>query len=131
MRPLAKQILAYLLLVFTFSSLPYYLMIHTGHIGAGNGMVVALVMWCPAFVAFATCGLFGIDFATLGWNWRPARYVAWAYVIPILYALPVYIVAWAAIGGSFAFSDFAAPLGSAFGFPEWARGSALVLGTLV
>lgn len=127
MRPLAKQILTYLLLVFAFSSLPYFFMIHTGHIGAGNGMVVSLVMWCPAFAAFATCGLFKIDLGTLGWNWRPTRYEVWSYVIPILYALPVYIAAWVAIPGSFAFSDFAAPWGSAFGFPNWPRATALFL----
>jgi uncharacterized protein len=127
MRPLTKQILSYLVLVFTFSSLPYFLMIHTGHIGAGNGLVVSLVMWCPAFAALATCGLFGIDLATLGWNWRPTRYVGWAYVIPILYALPVYIVTWTAIRGSFAFSSFAAPLGTALGFPDWPRAAALLL----
>src|SRR3984885_14010156 len=127
MRPLAKQILSYLLLVFAFSSLPYYFMIHTGRIGAGNGMVVSLVMWCPAFAAFATCALFRIDLATLGWNWRPARYVAWAYVIPILYALPVYIAAWIAIRGSFAFAAFAAPWGAAFGLPDWPRVTALFL----
>lgn len=109
MKPLAKQILAYLLLVFAFSGVAYYFMIHTGHIGAGNGFVVTFVMWCPAFAAVATCRLLGIDLATLGWNWRPTRYVVWAYVIPILYALPVYIVASTAIRGSFAFSAFAAP----------------------
>jgi membrane protease YdiL (CAAX protease family) len=118
MRPLAKQILTFLVLVFTFSSLPYYLMIHTGHIGAGNGLVVSFVMWCPAFAALATCRLFRIDLATLGWNWRPAKYVTWSYVIPILYALPVYLATWLLIRGSFAFSAFAAPLGEAFGFPQ-------------
>jgi membrane protease YdiL (CAAX protease family) len=127
MRPLAKQILTFLLLVFAFSSLPYYLIIHTGHIGAGNGLVVSLVMWCPAFAAFATCGLFGIDLATLGWNWRPSRYVAWAYVIPILYALPVYVATWVTIRGSFAFSEFAAQWGTAFGFLDWPRATALLL----
>jgi uncharacterized protein len=127
MRPPTKQILTFLLLVFAFSSLPYYFMIHTGHIGAGNGLVVSLVMWCPAFAAFATCGLFRIDLATLGWNWRPARYVAWAYVIPVLYALPVYIVTWAVIPGSFAFSAFAAPWGAAFGLPHSPRAAALFL----
>jgi membrane protease YdiL (CAAX protease family) len=127
MRPLAKQILTYLLLVITFSSLPYSLVIHTGHLSVGYGMVVGLLMWCPALAAFATCGLFGIDLATLGWSWRPARYVAWAYVIPILYALPVYIAAWAAIRGSFAFSAFAVPLAKAFGFPNWPRAAPLLL----
>jgi len=127
MQPRAKQIITYLLLVFAFSSLPYYLIVHSGHLGVGSGLVVPLLMWCPAFAALTTCGLFRIDLATLGWNWRPARYVAWAYVIPILYALPVYIVAWIAIPGSLAFSAFAAPFGSAFGFPEWPRSTTLLL----
>ena len=39
MRPLPKQILTFLLLTFAFSSLPYYLIIHTGHIGDGNGLM--------------------------------------------------------------------------------------------
>lgn len=124
---MAKQILTYLVLVFAFSGVPYFFMIHTGHIGAGNGMVVSLVMWCPAFAAIATCALFKIDLATLGWNWRPTRYIAWSYVIPILYALPVYVAAWATIPGACAFSEFAAPWGSAFGLPNWPRATALFL----
>jgi len=127
MRPLTKQILLYLFLVFLFSALPYYLFIHTGHIGVGNGMGVALVMWCPAFAALATCRLLRIDAATLGWNWRPIRYVAWAYFIPVLYALPVYLSTWTLIRGSFAFNEFANSLAAAFGFPSWPRATALFL----
>jgi hypothetical protein len=110
MRPLAKQILTYLALVFTFSSLPVYVMVHSGHVGAGDGLVAGLMVWCPAFAALTTCWLFRIDLATLGWNWRPAKYEAWAYFIPIIYALPVYIATWALIPGSFAFAAFAARL---------------------
>ncbi len=127
MRSLGKQILAYLLLVFAFSSLPYFLMIHTGHIRAGDGMAVGLVMWCPAFAAFASCAIFKIDLATLGWNWRPSRYPAWAYAIPVLYALPVYAATWIAIRGSFAFDTFAAERAAAFGFPAWPRATTLLL----
>jgi hypothetical protein len=86
MRPLGKQILTYLVLVFAFSSVPEYVMIHAGHVGAGNGLAVSLVMWCPAFSALVTCWLFRVDLATLGWNWRPAKYEVWSYFIPILYA---------------------------------------------
>jgi uncharacterized protein len=86
-----------------------------------------MLMWCPAFAAFATCVLLKIDLETLGWNWRPARYEAWAYVIPILYALPVYIGAWLVISGSFDFSHFADPLGKAFGFPDSPKATALFL----
>jgi membrane protease YdiL (CAAX protease family) len=127
MRPLPKQILTYLALVFTFSSLPEYVMIHAGHVGAGNGLAVSLVMWCPALAALVTCGIFRINLATLGWNWRPAKYQAWAYFIPILYALPVYIATWALIPGSFAFSAFATSLGQAFGFPQSPRAVTLLL----
>jgi uncharacterized protein len=127
MRPLAKQILTFLLLVFAFSSLPYFLVIHSGHLAVGNGLVVSLLMWCPAFAAFASCALLKIDLASLGWNWRPARYEVWAYVIPILYALPVYVITWAVISGSFDFSRFAAQLGAAFGFPNSPRATALLL----
>ncbi len=126
MQPLVRQILVYLALVFAFSSLPYYFMIHTGHIGAGDGMIVRLIMWCPAFAAIAACRLFRIDLATLGWNWRPAKYEAWAYVIPILYALPVYIASWALIHGSFAFSAFAAPLAESLGFPQSPRAATML-----
>jgi uncharacterized protein len=127
MRPRIEQIFVFLLLVFVFSSLPYFLMIHTGHIGAGNGMVVGLLMWCPALAAFLSCAIFKIDLATLGWSWRPSRYPAWAYLIPFLYALPVYVATWMAVRGSFVFQTFAAERASAFGFPGWPRATTLVL----
>lgn len=127
MRPLTKQILVFLALVFVFTSVPYYLMIHTGHLGAGRGMVGALVMWCPGVAALATCRLLRIDVASLGWNWRPVKYEFWAYLIPVLYALPVYILTWIVIRGSFAFSGFAAALGASYGFPQSPRLATLVL----
>jgi uncharacterized protein len=127
MRPLPKQILTFLIFVFAFSSLPYFLVIRVGHLSVGNGMVVGLLMWCPALAAFTTCAALKIDFASLGWNWRPARYETWAYVIPILYALPVYAVTWAAISNSFNFEKFAALLGTAFGFPNSPRAATLFL----
>jgi uncharacterized protein len=126
MRPRTQQILTLLLLAFLFSSLPYYIIIHSGHIGVGNGLVSAFLMWCPGLAAFATCRLFRIDLRTLGWNWRPARYQGWSYLIPILYALPVYIAVWIFIRGSFAYSDFVTQVGQSFGFAP--RLNALLLG---
>lgn len=122
-----KQILSFLFLAFAFSSVPYYLMIHSGRIGIGNGMVSAFLMWCPGLAAFATCGLSGIDVGTLGWNWRPARYQAWAYLIPILYSLPVYLGVWIFIRGSFSFSTFVDSVGESFGTHS-PRAAALLLG---
>jgi membrane protease YdiL (CAAX protease family) len=96
-------------------------MIHTHHIGAGGGMVVRLVMWCPAAAALATCALYRIDLATLGWNWRPAKYEAMGYYLPLLYAVPVYAVCWIAIRGSFALGAFETAAASSFGLEKWPR----------
>jgi membrane protease YdiL (CAAX protease family) len=124
---LSRQILVFIALVVAFSSVPYTLIIRTGHLNVGNGMMVSLLMWCPAFAAFASCGIFRIDIGTLGWRWRPTRYEVWAYLLPILYSFPVYASAWLFIDDSFAFSGFATQAGSAFGFPLWPRATALLL----
>lgn len=106
MKARPREIVTFLVLVFLFSCVPYALMIHSHHIGAGNGLVVRLVMWCPAAAAFATCALFHIDTRTLGWSWRPVRYEAYGYLLPLLYAIPVYAVVWIAVRGSFALGEF-------------------------
>lgn len=124
---LTRQILVFIACVAAFSSVPYSFIVHSGHIGTGHGLMVALLMWCPAFAAFATCGFFRIDIASLGWKWRPTRYVVWAYLLPIFYALPVYVFAWIFIADSFQFSAFAASSGAAFGFPHWPRTVTLLL----
>jgi membrane protease YdiL (CAAX protease family) len=128
MRPLNKQIVLFLLLVFLFSSLPYAIIIHTHHIRAANGLIARLIMWCPAFAAFATCALLRIDLATLGWNWRPAKYVAWGYFLPLLYAIPVYAVAWFAIKGSFALGAFEHTMADTYGLSRSPHLATFLLG---
>jgi hypothetical protein len=52
--PLRKQtvtILCYLALATCFSSFFWTLMIASGHVGAGKGLYVAGLMWCPAAAA--------------------------------------------------------------------------------
>lgn len=127
MRPLPKQILTFLFFVILFSGISYYIVIHSGHLSVGNGLVVGFLMWCPAFAAFATCELLKIDIGTLGWSWRPTRYVAWGYIIPVLYGLPVYLACWWVIRGSFDFAKFAEPLGRSYGFPESPRATAIFI----
>ncbi|HET9087467.1 MAG TPA: type II CAAX endopeptidase family protein [Acidobacteriaceae bacterium] len=116
---LSRQILLFVVCVILFSSVPYFFIIHSGHLAAGNGSMVTLLMWCPALAALASCRLLGIDIASLGWNWRPVRYEVGAYLLPILYASPVYILTWLLVRGSFQFSAFAVPASAALGFAHW------------
>lgn len=118
----------FLVLVFALSAGPYFLVIHAGHLAVGGGLVVGLLMWMPATAAFLTCRLLGIDNATLGWRWSPVRFEVLAYVLPLLYATPVYLACWLLIPHSFAFGNFAAGLGTPYGFPAWPRASTVFLG---
>ena len=117
----SRGILIYLLLVLALSSGPWALAIHAGHLAIGGGAVVGALMWMPALAAWFTCRILGIEFASLGWRWRPIRYEAIAYVLPILYAAPVYIACWLLIPNSCVFSGFATSMGSSFGFPASPR----------
>ena len=128
MKPISKQILTFLFFVFLFSSVPYELMIHSGHIGAGNGMVVRLVMWCPTFAALATSAVYKIDLATLGWNWRPAKYEWLAYLLPIFYALPVYLGCWIFVSGSFDYAGFSKHFADSYYLPQMPNLATLGLG---
>ena len=120
-------IATFLGLVFALSLGPYLLAIHAHHLAVGGGLVVGVLMWMPATAAFLTCRIHGIDLASLGWNWRPARYEILAYVLPLLYATPVYLTCWLVIPHSFDFSTFAAHAGASYGFPNWPRASTLLL----
>lgn len=128
MRTDTRQILIFIVLVFAFSSVPYAMIIHTHHIAAGHGMAVRLVMWCPTFAALATCASFRIKLSSLGWKWRPVKYEALAYLLPLLYALPVYVFTWIAIRGSSAFGTFAQHIVAISGF---AHGPRLAAGLVI
>jgi CAAX protease family protein len=60
----------------------------------GNITIITGVMWCPALSAFATKWIFGESLRDLGWKWGTGRYELWAYVIPLLYTVPVYLLVW-------------------------------------
>lgn len=128
MKKLNQEILVFLCFVFAFSSIPYYLMIHSGHIGSGHGMVVTLVMWCPTLAALATSKLFNIDLALLGWKWRPVKYEWLAYLLPIFYALPVYLGCWLFVSGSFDYAGYAKNFADSYFLPNHPHLATLTLG---
>lgn len=109
-------IFSYVALLVLFSAATYALIIPTHH---GTGMTFRVLMWCPAAAALATCALFRIDVATIGWSWRPWRWEGLGYVLPVIYAIPVYVGTWIAIKGSFSSRPFIESMVAAFGFSRW------------
>jgi uncharacterized protein len=118
MRPVTREILVFLALTFALSAIPDFLMVRAGSMALGQTFVVYAVMWCPALAALITCKLLKIDFASLGWNWRPVKYEWAGYLLPFAYALPVYVGVWLAIDGAFAYDAFAAAQAKSWAWPE-------------
>ena len=118
-----KQLATYLVLTFALSSLFYFLILKSGHLGAGSGMYVLGLMWSPGTAAILTSKIFGRDLGTLGWKWGKARYQVASYLIPLGYATVAYVFIWAFGFGGFYNRQFVAGLTQRFGLgpiPDWA-----------
>lgn len=94
MQKQSLTILCYLALTTCFSGLFWTLMIASGHVGAGKGLYVAGLMWCPALAAIATCYFRRVDFSALGLRWGGAHYAWWSYLTPLAYATIAYALIW-------------------------------------
>ena len=90
-----RATVVYLVFTLLFSSVIWALVIWSGHLAMGFGMMVVSVMWCPALAALASCRVLGRSFRSLAWRWPQWRYIAAAYFIPLAYATIAYGAIWA------------------------------------
>ena len=118
-----KQIGTFLLLTLAFSSVFYFLIIKSGHLGSGYGSYVLGLMWSPGLAGILTRKIFGQSVNTLGWKWGQSRYQLWSYLIPLLYATIAYLAVWAFRLGGFYDHSFVANVSNSYGLghlPDWA-----------
>lgn len=101
-----RQVGIYLLLVFAFSSLFYFLMLRAHTLGAGTGMFVFGIMWCPALAAMATLKLNDRNLLDLGWKWPQTKYAVQSWSIPLAYATITYVIVWSTGLGGFPNGEF-------------------------
>ena len=101
-----QQVMIYLLLVFAFSSIFYFLILRAHRLGAGGGLYVVGIMWCPALAGAATLKLNGRKLSELGWKWPQAKYAAMSWYIPLLYAAIAYAIVWSSGLGGFPNREF-------------------------
>jgi membrane protease YdiL (CAAX protease family) len=98
-----RQVLTFLILTFALSSIFYNLIISAGKLGAGGGLYVLGLMWCPGIAALAPRLVHQRNLRGMGWGWGRTRYQAISYILPVLACAAVYGLIWATgIGG---FSD--------------------------
>jgi membrane protease YdiL (CAAX protease family) len=122
-----KKIAVFYTLTLAFSGVFNALVLHAGKMDAGNLLYVTGSMWSPALAAFATKAMFGESIRELPWRWGSSRYVWLGYLIPIAYALPVYLVVWLSGLGAFANLDFIKKTAAQFGWSNFPPGLALAL----
>lgn len=113
LRQSKREIGTFLVLLCLLSAIADALIIHAQQPPA---MLNRFLMWCPAAAAFATCALCRVPQESLGLRWPASRWMVFAYALPVLYALPVYVAAWAAIAGSFTPGPFLAQTARDYGF---------------
>jgi membrane protease YdiL (CAAX protease family) len=81
----------------------------------GNFLLVAGLMWAPGLAAILTQLVFAGGMQEVGWSWEASHYRRLAYLIPLLYVLPVYMVVWISGLGGFDAATFVHGVGKDFG----------------
>jgi uncharacterized protein len=108
-------ITVFLILTLAFSSIFYFLIAKSGHVGGGWGAYVGCLMWCPGLAGLLTCKYLGRELSTLGWKWGNSRYEVICYFIPLAYATVIYGFVWLTGLGGFYDSQFVERFSQAFG----------------
>jgi membrane protease YdiL (CAAX protease family) len=119
----SRAIPLFLITTLLISSVFYFLIVKSGHMGGGLGAYVAGLMWSPGFAALFTCKYLGRDLGILGWKWGKTRYEVISYFIPLSYSIVIYGFVWLTGLGGFYRKDFVDELTKSFGLgpmPAWA-----------
>lgn len=122
-----KKIAVFYGLTLLFSNAFNAFVLHAGKLDAGNLLYVTGAMWSPALAAFATKRMFGEPISQLPWRWGGNRYAWLAYLIPLAYALPVYLLVWLTPLGGFLDADFLKRTADQFGWSAFPPAVTLIL----
>lgn len=111
----------FLQLTLAFSSLVWALIIWSGHLAMGFGLMIPLIMWCPALAALVSCRNLGRTFRSIAWRWPNNKYIVAAYIVPLIYTSIAYGAIWAWHLGGWN-SEFVSEVVQSFGLrglPVW------------
>lgn len=91
---LKGELATFLLLTFGLSSIFYVVFARAKSLGAGDGLYVPMLMWCPGISALVTRLLFQRNLRGEGWMPGPIRYLLAGYALPLAYAVCAYGAVW-------------------------------------
>jgi membrane protease YdiL (CAAX protease family) len=105
-----KEVGTYLGLTFGQSAIFWALIISGGSLGVHGGIYVFALMWCPGVSALITRLIYQHNVRGEGWGLGQPRWLALAYVLPIVYATVVYGLVWLTGLGRVDLSRFTTPV---------------------
>jgi len=105
-----KEVGTYLGFTFGLSAIFWALIISGGSLGVHGGIYVFALMWCPGVSALITRLIFQHNVRGEGWRLGQPRWLALAYVLPIIYATVVYGLVWLTRLGGVDLSRFKTPV---------------------
>jgi membrane protease YdiL (CAAX protease family) len=126
-----KKIGVYYFLTLLFSNVFNAFELYAGKMDSGSLLYVTGAMWSPGLAAMLTKRIFGEPIADLPWKWGGAHYAWLAYLIPIAYALPVYLIVWVTPLGAFGDRDFITQTAAGFGWSNFPPSVSLFLFVLL
>lgn len=88
------KVILFLVLAFGLSSIWYYFIISAGSMSADGGIHSLALMWSPGVAALLTRLITQRNLRGFGWLPGKPRYLALAYVIPLVATIPVYGLVW-------------------------------------
>lgn len=86
-----RAISIFLVIMVALSAVFDGLMIHQGKM---TMMLVTALMWSPGIAAVLTCFILNRKISSLPWNWGEWRWNWYAWALPILYGLAMYLPVW-------------------------------------
>src|SRR5258706_195407 len=89
-----RELTTFLGLTFALSAVCWWIIISAGTLGAYQGRIVFILMWCPGVSALVTRLLFQRNLRGEGWRWGATRYEIIAYLLPVAYATVAYGSVW-------------------------------------
>jgi len=89
-----RKVILFLILTVLFSTLSYFPMLRAGTVSVQGGLFILTLMWSPGLAALLTQLIATRSLRGMGWRLGSPRWLGIAYILPVLYALPVYAFTW-------------------------------------
>ena len=122
-----KKVILFLFLTFSLSSLSYIPIIRAGTANVQGGLFVLILMWSPGLAALVTQFIATRSLRGLGWRLGSVRWVGIAYILPVLYTLPVYASTWLTGIGTFSNPRLFASIAEKYSSPNLATTVVIIL----